>query len=133
MFTIGKLAAKIGIKTDTIRYYETIGLIKLPERGINNYRQYNIEDLRKLQLIRQAKRAGFSLKEIEELLWIKENSQNVCNEIQARIYSKVDLIDQKIIELHNIKRTLKTLVINCNNQQKSGRNCPALEIFENGI
>lgn len=130
MFTIGQLASKVGVKADTIRYYETIGLIGLPIRSSNSYRQYNVNDLKKLQLIRQAKNVGFSLKEIKKLLEIKQNSQNSCNKVQIELQFKITLVKQKIEELRRIKKILKTLLIRCEAKNDSANYCQVLEMFE---
>ncbi len=37
---IGELAAKAGITTKTLRYYEETGLLPPPERAANGYRDY---------------------------------------------------------------------------------------------
>jgi len=129
MFTIGQLASKIGIKSDTIRYYEAIGLIGIPIRSRNFYRQYGVADLKKLQLIRQAKNAGFSLKEIKNLLAIKQNSQDSCHKVQTEFKFKITMLNQKIEELVHIKETLQTLLISCKTKNDLTDNCPILETF----
>lgn len=42
--TVSKLAADAGIKTDTVRYYEKVGLLPAPSRSQSGYRIYDIVD-----------------------------------------------------------------------------------------
>lgn len=71
---IHELAKATGFSKDTIRYYEKIGLITIPEkaRRANNYKEYPAEVLRKLRAIAHLKELGFTLEEIRELLVRRE-------------------------------------------------------------
>jgi DNA-binding transcriptional MerR regulator len=62
--TIGKLAERTSISTDTLRYYEKMGLIKAASRSESGYRIYGEEAERILQFIRGAKTLNFTLEEI---------------------------------------------------------------------
>lgn len=65
---IGELAKRSGLAHSRIRFYESIGLLKMVERRPNGYRTYPLEALLVLNLIVAAQRAGFSLNEIRTLL-----------------------------------------------------------------
>ena len=65
--TIGELAERVGFRPSAIRYYERQGLLEAPERG-GGWRRYGPEAVEVLTVIRLAKEAGFSLREIQELL-----------------------------------------------------------------
>ncbi len=65
---IGELAERAGTSTDTIRYYERMGLLQSPERTASGYRLYTDADLGRLLFIRRAKRLGFSLGDIKGLV-----------------------------------------------------------------
>ena len=68
MYKIKEFADQLNIKTDTIRYYEKIGLTKSPDRSLNGYRKYSEPDLHIYQFILRCKKFGFTLKEIKPLL-----------------------------------------------------------------
>ena len=67
MLTIGKLAKYCQINVETIRYYQRIGLMRVPETT-QSYRYYNDKDIETLSFIQKAKDAGLQLNEIQELL-----------------------------------------------------------------
>ena len=52
--TITRLARKAGVGTDTVRYYEKMGLLSAPRRRPSGYRIYDEEALRLLLFIRRA-------------------------------------------------------------------------------
>jgi DNA-binding transcriptional MerR regulator len=57
---IGELAARAGVSTRTLRYYEQQGLLPA-RRAANGYRQYEESDLRLVSEIRSLLAAGFTL------------------------------------------------------------------------
>ena len=65
--TIGDVARRAGVETSAIRYYERIGLLPQAARQ-SGQRRYDDGVLQRLKVIAVAKEAGFSLREIEEIL-----------------------------------------------------------------
>ncbi|MDQ3574653.1 MAG: redox-sensitive transcriptional activator SoxR [Actinomycetota bacterium] len=61
--TIGAVAARTGVATSTLRYYEREGLVS-SERSSGGQRRYPREVLRRVAFIRTAQRVGLSLDEI---------------------------------------------------------------------
>ncbi|MBH8561632.1 MerR family transcriptional regulator [Nostoc sp. CENA67] len=102
---ISELAKKSGLRVDTIRFYEKKGLIdsELISRRNNNYRDYSEVSLERLTLIQQAKRLGFTLREIQE--WIKdfESDQLTVEQKRSILSHKLEQIDERIDELNKMK------------------------------
>src|SRR5258707_12958626 len=66
--TIGKFAADAGVSVETVRFYQRRGLLALPERRGSGFREYTEADQWRLGVIRRARRLGFTLTEIRDLL-----------------------------------------------------------------
>jgi MerR family transcriptional regulator, redox-sensitive transcriptional activator SoxR len=64
---IGEVARAAGVSTSKIRYYERRGLLPAPKR-VSGRRRYDDQVLRLLRIIEVSQAAGFSLREIEQLL-----------------------------------------------------------------
>ncbi len=64
VLTVGEIAKRSGVAVSTLHYYEEKGLIK-SRRTDSNQRRYDRGILRRIAIIRIAKRAGISLKEIK--------------------------------------------------------------------
>jgi MerR family transcriptional regulator, copper efflux regulator len=96
---ISELAAKTGVSTDTIRFYEKQGLLQTDAaaRSDNNYRQYTDEAIEKINFIIRGKQLGFTLKEIKKIIteWDSVSSEQAADFIQ----SKVEQIEAKISQL----------------------------------
>ena len=125
MLTIGKLAKQCQVNVETIRYYQRIGLMRIPETT-QSYRYYNSQDIETLSFIQKAKDAGLQLSEIQELLQLQlEDREQVRHVIQQRL----DKIDQRIQELNSLKQRLSTWIDEC----KAANNncCPILKELKN--
>lgn len=72
VYRIGDLAKDVGVRPDTIRYYEKLGLLNSPTRMRGGVRQYTAKDKDRLRFIRQAKNMGFTLKQVGELLKLRD-------------------------------------------------------------
>ena len=67
LLDIGVVAARSGMATSTLRYYERLGIVACDDRkGLR--RQYQPEILSTLAMIALCQRAGFNLTEIKALL-----------------------------------------------------------------
>jgi len=100
--TISQVASEVGVRPDTIRYYERVGLLPIPERRPNGYRTYDGGDVERLRFIRGAQRLGLKLKDIRELLSIRDNGTCPCGRT-AR------LVDRRLADLDSQIASLKTL------------------------
>ncbi|WP_159634536.1 MerR family transcriptional regulator [Erysipelothrix anatis] len=67
LYTIKEISQLYGIGVDSIRYYETKGLIA-PQRGDNNYRYYSLNDIFILNIIRDLLALDFSTEQIKDYL-----------------------------------------------------------------
>ncbi len=65
--TIGQLADRAGVAPSAIRFYERSGVLPAPAR-VGGQRRYGAQDVRRLEVLGVAKRAGFTLEETRVLL-----------------------------------------------------------------
>ena len=65
--TVGEMAARSGVRTSTLRYYEERGLIS-SERTTGGQRRYSRETLRRVAVIRAAQVLGLTLDQIRRAL-----------------------------------------------------------------
>lgn len=106
---IQEVCKRTGFSRDTIRYYEKIGLIKIhkKQRRQNNYKEYPEEVIERLGIIQRARHLGFTLNEIGSLIesWL---SKSLTKEERIGLFkSRIDLIDQKIDKLNEIRSYLQ--------------------------
>ena len=128
--TVGKLAKYTGINLETVRYYEKIGLLPVPQRTESGYRVYDDNDVKRILFINRAKELGFTLKEIKELLNLKIESGKKCGDVKNIAVRKIKNVEKKIEDLIRIKSVLEKLVAQCNNESITTNECPILEAIE---
>ncbi|OTG91202.1 MerR family transcriptional regulator [Acinetobacter sp. ANC 3832] len=121
MITIGKLAKQCHVNVETIRYYQRIGLMRIPESH-TSYRYYNEQDIETLSFIQKAKDAGLQLSEVQELLNLQLNDRE---QVRHVIEQRLEKIDQRIHELNALKSRLSTWVDEC--KTTSENSCPILK------
>lgn len=127
--TIGQAAKQLGMSRDAIRMYERQRLMAEPERTESGYRFYGEEALARLHFIQRAKAIGFTLKEIGELLEIKQTASKPCEQVRAEANNKLQQVETKIAELMQMKQALQTLIRTCS-KNKNDSYCPILEALE---
>ena len=104
------MARRAGVNLQTIRYYERSGLLPAPERNESGYRQYTENALVRIRFIKKAQALGFSLKEIQELLRLRADENRQCKEVQDLVVSKIEELNERIVELKNAQSTLQDLI-----------------------
>ena len=105
--TVKDTAARVGLPSRTLRYYDRIGLV-CPPRTPAGYRVYGPEDEARLRFVRRAKTLGFSLEEIRELLAIAEGglSPEAVPELERLLDAKIAAIDAQVAELGAFRERL---------------------------
>lgn len=123
---IGQVAACAGVNVDTLRYYERRGLIEEPARRSSGYREYPEDVVLLVRFIKRAQDLGFTLKEIADLLSLRDGAGRQRDRVLGLAESKVREIDRKLSRLQAMRAALSELVESCS--CAGGRpTCPILE------
>jgi len=111
--TIGEAARQSGVKVPTIRYYESIGLLRTPSRSEGNQRAYEQSDLDRLTFIRHARELGFEIEAIRTLLSLQDNPLQPCASADAIAKARLVEVKQRIRSLTALKAELEMMVEGC--------------------
>lgn len=95
----GQLAHLTGVSTDTLRHYERLGLLPMPQRTDGNYREYPPSFQQRVELIQRALAIGFSLIELKTILAVRDSGGAPCRHVRALMRSKIRGIDEQIRNL----------------------------------
>jgi DNA-binding transcriptional MerR regulator len=91
--TVSTLARQVGIRPDTVRYYERAGLLPPPLRSPAGYRQYDPATADRLRFIRGAQRLGLRLREIADLLAVRDRGACPCGHAEALVRQRISELD----------------------------------------
>ena len=107
LLTVGQVAALSGVSRDAIRYYERRGLLPKAARTPAGYRQYPDGVIRRLALVRNAQRFGFSLAEIAGFLRVRDGGGKPCEAVRAAGQRILKTVEQQIIDLRSTRKTMQ--------------------------
>lgn len=105
---IREVADRSGVSASALRYYETIGLIPPPSRT-SNRRQYEPSVLDRLVVITTARRAGFTLAEVRELLDGMSAGRDVSEAWRAMASRKLPEVDSLIESFIAVRKLLQAV------------------------
>lgn len=106
---IQELARLTNLPASTIRYYESIGLLPLPPRSVNGYRDYREADVTRVKLVAGARSLGFSADDVGEILALRDQGQAPCRFVFDLLQQKADEVRQHISELEQLELELREL------------------------
>jgi MerR family Zn(II)-responsive transcriptional regulator of zntA len=104
---VNELARHAGATPDVVRYYTRIGLLEPSRDPSNGYKRFSHRDLRRLRFIRQAKRLGFSLSEIAEILGHAERSESPCPRVRQILESRIRENGRRLLELMALQERME--------------------------
>lgn len=106
---IGELAAKTGLTTKAIRFYEAQSLLQMPQRTAGGYRDYGEDALGRISFIRAGQAIGFTLGELREVIAFRDQGQAPCSHVAALLEQKAAEVEERIMELVQLRDTLQGL------------------------
>ncbi len=107
---IGAVAARTGVTRKAIRLYEAAGILARPARTRSGYRLYPPGTLALLAFVSQARRLGFTLSDIREIVAIKRAGGVPCRHVQALVRRRAAGLDQALRDLTVMRRRLRDLM-----------------------
>ena len=131
--TIAALAHEGGVGVETVRFYQRRGLMQTPDRyggsgQSGGIRRYGDEDLRRLNFIKSAQTAGFTLDQIGELLSLDAGEDRA--RAHALATERLAALDSTISDLKRARSALQNLASACGRSSKGP--CPIIAAFQDG-
>ncbi len=122
-WSIGRAARALGLKPDTLRYYDRIGLVCPRQRGANGRRYYDERDLERLRFVRRAQAMDYRLDEIARLLRFRDNPNAGREGVRAMASEKLSQIESRLAELTQLRNEFRLLLNLCGQAQEG---CPII-------
>lgn len=104
---------------ETLRFYENKGLIPAVPRTEAGYRLYPKKIVEIVTFIKEAQEAGFTLKEIKELLELQNTETATCGSVSPILSDKLTSLKNEIELLNRKHILLQKLKSNCESQEVS--------------
>lgn len=125
MMRIGELGKKADCLVQTVRFYESEGLLPEPARSEGNFRLYDEVHLQRLLFIRRCRAKDMTLDEIRQLLNLRDRPELGCGDVNALVDAHIAQVRTKMKELRALERELMDLRRSCDSARTS-RECGIL-------
>jgi len=129
---IGEVAKRASLTVDAIRFYERRRLLPKAERTSGKFRLYAEDAVERSRFIQQMQGLGFSLKEVGELLKLRERKVEACESVEKLLEAKLADVRSKLTDLRQLEAELVADLRKCNLELNHRRRhapcpCPVLE------
>ncbi|HEV2778767.1 MAG TPA: heavy metal-responsive transcriptional regulator [Actinophytocola sp.] len=103
---VAQVAEAVGVRPDTIRYYERAGLLPAPPRTAAGYRMYPADVVDRLRFIQGCQRLGLTLREIAELLAVRDTGVCPCEPAEQLLRRHIEELDRELTRLAGLRGDL---------------------------
>jgi DNA-binding transcriptional MerR regulator len=117
---IGEVASRSGVSRKALRLYERTGILPATRRTDAGYRVYGPEALSTLIFVAQARRLGFHLDEIKEVVQIKRSGRCPCSHVLDLVRQKVEELGRTLTDLTEVRRGLQGLLRSSSRSARRG-------------
>lgn len=118
-YRVAQLADVVGVTADTIRYYEKAGLLPAPARTSAGYRVYQSDAVDRLQFIQGAQRLGLTLRDIKDLLAVRDTGVCPCEPAEDLLRRRLADLDAELVRLSALREQMAAML-----EALPNRDCP---------
>lgn len=113
---IKQLAAATGVEAETIRFYEKEGLLPLPARLANGYRNYAPAHLERLSFVRHCRALDIPLADVKSLLGALDAPQEACADVNHLIDDQLRRLRARLVSMMALENQLLQLRSACSGE-----------------
>lgn len=106
---IGDLAGQTALSTQTLRYYERLGIIAPASRTASGYREYSPQAITTIRMVKWLKSLGFTLREIREYRQVLSRDSKRDMNLRGDAARKAEEIEKQIRVLISTRDKLQEL------------------------
>ena len=118
-YSTADLMKQFDLGRNTLRLYEEMGLLSGIKRSLSGYRSFGKRHFEDLKFIIEAKKVGFTLHEIKDLLSIIRTQKMTCGTTSSKITKRVEEIEKEQQILQNKKEFLNDFLGTCGSKDKT--------------
>ena len=108
--SITDLAADVGVASGTLRFYERAGLVSPSGRSKAGYRMFDESASERVRFIKSAQRAGLRLREIRELLQVRDEGVCYCGHTVDLLARRIEELDAEVASLTALRTELVVMM-----------------------
>ena len=107
LLTVAQIAKKSGATPDAIRHYCRLGLLRPKRDRHTGYKRFGDAEIKRLDFITKAKRLGFSLREVADIIRKSTAGQTPCPYVRTIVAERIAANDRELVQLRALQSRLK--------------------------
>jgi DNA-binding transcriptional MerR regulator len=104
---VSELAKRGGVTAETVRHYTREQLLAPKRHPDNGYQLYSATDLERLHFIQRARKLGFSVAEIRDILAHADHGDSPCPLVRDLLANRLPQIRAQIHELEALAQRME--------------------------
>lgn len=96
---IAEVSERYGLSSDTLRYYERIGLLPTVTRTENGIRDYSELDIRRVEFVKCMRSAGLPIEVLIDYMELIEQGDDIIEARKEILVEQRDLLASRIAEM----------------------------------
>jgi len=107
VWKIGEVAKQSDVSVETLRFYESRGLIEPAGRTASGYRLYDDSVFERLAFVKKSQAVEFTLDQIAWIISEAKEGRRPCVEVREMARERLEELDDRLTELRRYRRELK--------------------------
>ena len=107
---VNEVAKKLGITTDTVRFYTRINFLNPIKNKLNGYREYDPKDVNRLRFVLSARQLGFSVDDIRQILDHADSGKTPCPTVRRLLDQRLHETEQRFLETLQLRERIRLAV-----------------------
>mgnify|MGYP000224061905 CR=1 FL=1 len=96
---IAEVSERYGLSPDTLRYYERIGLLPHVNRSESGIRDYNEQDVRRVEFIKCMRSAGLPIEVLIDYMELIQQGDSTIETRKEILVEQRNLLSSRILEM----------------------------------
>lgn len=130
LLRIGEVARRADVRTDTLRYYERLGLVEPTTRSPAGYRLYEPRVVERVAFVKKAQAIGLTLEEVGRVIDVALGGSSPCEHVRATLRSRLGEVEARIADLKALRATLLRALEGSDGAPPTGCLCGIIESQE---
>jgi DNA-binding transcriptional MerR regulator len=107
---VSELAQSLEITPDTVRYYTRAGFLTPKKNNENGYKDYSLQDKKRLRFIVNARQIGFSVKDIQQILQHAQDDDSACPMVRKLIEERLQQTEVQFQQIKTLRNKMRDAV-----------------------
>ena len=104
------VARRLEVTTDTVRFYTRIGILRPARNKSTGYRQFSEKDCDRLRFVLSARRLGFSVADVQQILAHADKKESPCPTVRRLIEERLHETEQRFIDSQQLHTRMQQAI-----------------------